>query len=147
MSKSLPRARALFQHTETTTASAAALWACWIDVYTWSEWAGWVGAATMDGPFEVGAHGRVCGATGYHTTFTVAALEAPHFQEFTVVVPGAHVHMSREIVDESEVTTFKHALWITGTFRWLWVRPLKRRSGELIESMKILAAYAESLHR
>ncbi len=145
--RSTARARTPLEHVETTRASAATLWSCWIDVGTWSEWAGWVGSATLEGPFEIGAHGRVGETTGYRTTFTVATLDAPYAQEFIVHIFGADVHMSREIVDESEVTTFKHSVWITGRLRRVWVRPLKRRGGELAESMRRLATYAESLHR
>lgn len=133
------------EHVETTTVSARALWACWSDVSTWSDWAAWVASATVEGPFQPGTCGQVTDRYGFRTTFTILEVDPRRSQELAVHLFGARAHMRREIVEESTVTTFKHAVWLEGPMSRLWTRPLKAREQELPESMRNLAKYAALL--
>ncbi len=141
-----PRATARgFEHVETTTCSVRALWACWTDVSTWSHWAAWVASATLQGPFQPGTRGLVTDQYGFRTTFTIIEIDPRRSQEFAVHLFGARVHMRREIVSESTVTTYKHGVHIEGPLWWVYARPLKRWKQELPESMRNLARYAASM--
>jgi len=101
----------------------------------------------LEGSFEVGATGRVVEKTGFHTTFTVIAADAPTYLEFAVRLPGVQVHMSRKIVEESSVTTFQHSLWLSGWLWWLWIHPLRRRRADMDAAVKNIATYAGAFHR
>lgn len=147
MSTSRPRTRTPVTEVEHTTASPEFLWACWTDVRNWSDWDPWVESAALEGSFKVGASGRVVEKSGYHTTFTVIAADAPRYLEFAVHLPGVQVHMSREIVEESAKTTFKHSIWLNGWLWWLWIHPLRRRRADMGEATKNIATYAGAFHR
>ncbi len=142
------RPSASLEHIDSTTGSPAALWACWVDVSTWSDWAGWVVSASADGPFEPGAKVAVVERYGRRTTFTITAVDPGRSNEITSRIPGAVVHMRREILSVTPRTTFKHSVWLEGPLARLWKGPLKARAqGTLAQSMRRLAIRAGSVHR
>ncbi|MGZ4498129.1 MAG: SRPBCC family protein [Nocardioides sp.] len=48
-----------YEHTATTTATPAAVYARWADVATWPTWDTSVLAASLEGPFEPGSRGSM----------------------------------------------------------------------------------------
>lgn len=142
------RTSARLEHTDSTTGSPTALWACWVDVSTWSDWAGWVVSASMDGPFQPGTTVTVVERYGRRTTFRITAVDPGCSNEITSRVLGAVVHMRREIVSLSPRTTFTHSVWLEGPLAMVWKGPLQARAREtLAQSMRRLAVRAGSVHR
>ncbi len=85
---------------------------------------------------------------GRRTTFTITALDPYVSHEFKVHIPGADVHMRREILEASHPTTFKHSVWLVGPLSGVWKRPLGARSrDELPQTMRRLANYTASVRR
>ncbi|MGC1206732.1 MAG: hypothetical protein WA880_02120 [Ornithinimicrobium sp.] len=144
----LTRTSTRFEHIDSTTGTPEALWACWTDVTTWSDWAGWVVSASIEGPFGPGTKGVVVQRDGRRSELLITAVTPLVSHEFTVHVPGADVHMRREILDASQRTTFKHSVWLEGPLAGLWTRPLSARARvELPETMRRLAAHTAAAYR
>ena len=48
-----------YEHSAEATATAEAIWSCYLDVATWPEWNAAVGNIELDGPFATGTIGRL----------------------------------------------------------------------------------------
>ena len=48
-----------YEHSETSTAPAAAIWPLWADTSRWPEWDAGVRSVVIDGPFAVGTSGTM----------------------------------------------------------------------------------------
>ncbi|MGB3764844.1 MAG: hypothetical protein WA966_16660 [Ornithinimicrobium sp.] len=145
---SRPKPSPRLEHIDSTTGSPDALWACWADVSTWSDWAGWVVSASLDGPFEPGSSVTVVERYGRRTTFLVTAVDPGRSNELQSKVPGAVVHMRREILSTTPRTTFKHSVWLEGPLATVWRGPLRARARDTLpQSMRRLAIRAGAVHR
>lgn len=60
----------MFEHTETTSASPAQLWAHYAEPATWPEWDHETAAVTVEGPLAVGTRGTLKPVKGPATPFT-----------------------------------------------------------------------------
>jgi ligand-binding SRPBCC domain-containing protein len=90
-----------FEHTETTTAPAEAVWALWADVERWLEWDTSLERIELTGPFEPGTTGTM-----------VLAGQPPIRFTLTAVRPGRGFTDETEIPDG--VLRFIHSLETTG---------------------------------
>jgi len=111
-----------FEHTETTSATPAQLWARYSKPETWPEWDHETAVATVQGPMAAGTHGTLKPVKGPTTPFT-----------FTEVTPGvgftdvSRLPFVRLIFDHHiEATTtgsrFTHRVTISGPLSPLFAR-------------------------
>ncbi len=93
----------LFEHSGTVTSSApaAAVWALWSDIATWSDWDPSVVAVSLDGPFEVGTTGTMTLAGPFDVPVSLEVVEpgARYLDQLTMgdlVIRIDHVVVDRE---------------------------------------------------
>lgn len=104
-----------FEHVETTTASAQALWAWWIDIPTWGDWSGWSRGTFVHEALALGSRGVVIDRFGRKASFTVTAFERFQSLDISFELPGAILMVRREITEQREgLTTFRHSAWVGG---------------------------------
>lgn len=134
-----------FEHSESTTAARAEVWRLWTDVSSWRQWDQGLNDATLDGEFVEGATGTIVPHSGPTTSFTITSLDPGNAYTFVTKLPGARLHVHREFID-GPTTTFRHTVWFTGPFAWLWGR-LAGRSfrRQLPPTMRIIAQRATQL--
>jgi len=101
-----------FEHTVTTTASPAAVWAKWSDPVDWPSWDEGLEKVTLDGEFAVGATGEL----------TVAG-RPPLAYVLTEVRPGEA--FTDETTMPGGVLRFSHRIEPAGDGRWLLTHRLE----------------------
>lgn len=94
-----------FEHTVTTTATPAAVWARWSDPTDWPSWDEGLAKVTLDGEFVVGARGEL----------TVAG-QPPLPYVLTEVRPGQA--FTDETAMPGGVLRFSHRIEPAGDGRW-----------------------------
>lgn len=70
-----PSGRTSYEHTADTSATAAQVWARYVDVATWSQWNAGVAAVSLDGPFAAGTTGTLTPPGGEPLPFRIVAAE------------------------------------------------------------------------
>jgi Polyketide cyclase / dehydrase and lipid transport len=134
-----------FQHTQTTTATPAQLWAHYTHPESWSEWDEGTEAAGVDGLFAVGAKGWLKPVGGPKTKFRLE--EVTEERSFTDVtrLPLGTLRFSHRIETAGEATTLVHRVEITGWLWPLWSRVIgKNVAAGLPAAMRRLAELAEA---
>jgi hypothetical protein len=101
-----------FAVTLATSASASEIWDVWTDVEGWPRW-DVVTAATLDGPFALGATGSVTNPDGSTAAFEVTAFEDGRSYELTFPLPDAELTIERTL-DAGLPVTFTHRVRIEG---------------------------------
>lgn len=107
-----PGANSDFAFTLPTSAPASDIWAVWTDVEGWPRW-DIVTAATIDGPFALGATGTVTNPDGSTAAFTVTALDDGRSYELTFPLPDAELTIERRLGAGTPVS-FTHRVRIVG---------------------------------
>lgn len=110
-----------FSHTETAEGPREAIWQLWTDPSTWENWDDGLKTASVNGKFAQGATGTITPLKGPDASFEVVSLEQGVRYEFVTKMPGARLHVHRELLD-GERTTFRHTVWFSGAMAWLWSR-------------------------
>jgi hypothetical protein len=64
-----------YEHSVTTTASPAEVWALWSDVGSWHRWDPAVERVALEGHFAEGAAGTICLAGGVEAPFVLEIVE------------------------------------------------------------------------
>lgn len=134
-----------FEHTETTTASPAELWARYAEPVRWPEWDDEISNVTMDGVMAAGARGTLKPAKGPATPFTFT--EVTPGIAFTDVsrLPLARLTFTHLIEPVGNGCRFTHGVRITGPLSPLFARVLGRRvATTLPAAMRKLAKLAEA---
>lgn len=133
-----------FQHTQTTTATPAQLWAHYTHPESWSEWDEGTEYARVDGVFAVGSTGTLKPVGGPKTTFRLEEVtEEVSFTDVTRL-PLAKLRFSHRIETAGEVATLVHRVEITGLLSPLFARVIgKNVAAGLPDAMRRLAELAE----
>ena len=84
-----------FAHTVRVQAAPDVVWALWTDVPSWPDWDVELDSAFLDGPFEVGARGRVTPVRGPSSSFRIAELEPGRAYTFETRLPLAVLRIRR----------------------------------------------------
>ncbi|MEM1116510.1 MAG: SRPBCC family protein [Bacteroidota bacterium] len=84
-----------FAHTVTTTAAPEAVWALWTDVAGWPAWDVALDSAALDGPFAVGARGRLVPASGPASAFEIEAVDVGRSYTFATRLPLGALRVRR----------------------------------------------------
>jgi Polyketide cyclase / dehydrase and lipid transport len=134
-----------FSHSIETTAPSNRVWKLWTDVSTWSKWDGGLKSALLDGPFAVGAVGKIVPLRGSIVPFTVTANTPNSSSTFVTKLPFAKLNIERSLVGlPNGGTRFTHTVTFTGPLREVWGFILGRGfRKELPLTMAKLAALAE----
>jgi len=134
-----------FEHTETTTATPAQLWARYADPPSWPEWDHEIAAVTVQGPMAVGTRGTLKPVKGPATTFTFS--EVSREVGFTDVsrLPLARLTFSHLIEPTATGCRFIHRVSISGPLSPLFARVIGRSvAAGLPVAMRELARLAET---
>lgn len=103
-----------FEHTETTTAPAAKVWALWADVSRWPDWDTSVASVTIDGPFAVGGTGTM--TIEGQPPISYELIEVTPGKSFTDVteIPGATLRFIHSVTEADGRTVVTHRVEIEG---------------------------------
>lgn len=134
-----------FEHTETTRATPAQLWAHYADPASWPDWDHATEAVTVEGPMAVDVRGTLKPVNGPATPFTFT--EVTPGVSFTDVsrLPLARLTFSHRIEPTGEGCRFTHRVVIRGMLSPLFALVIGRNvAAELPSSMRALARLAET---
>lgn len=133
-----------FEHTETTSATPAQLWARYTDPTRWPEWDHETERVTIDGPFAAGTTGTLKPVKGPKTKFRM--LEVTPFEGFSDVsrLPLALLTFTHRLQKAADGTRFTHAVSITGPLAPVFARVIGANiAAGLPAAMRRLAGLAE----
>jgi uncharacterized protein YndB with AHSA1/START domain len=103
-----------YEHSTTTTASAAAVWALWADTSTWPSWDEGMQNVTVDGDFAVGTSGTMTITGQPPIPFTLTEVEPNvRFADITEI-PGATLRFTHTLTPTGEGTEISHRVSIEG---------------------------------
>ncbi|GAA4546071.1 SRPBCC family protein [Amycolatopsis samaneae] len=102
-----------YEHSETTSAPAAAVWALWADTATWAEWDGSVTSVTMSGPFAVGTSGTMV-IDGRPVPFTLIEVEPGRGFTDETRLPDATLRFEHRLEDLDEGTRIHYRITVDG---------------------------------
>jgi len=133
-----------FEHTETTTATPAQVWARYAEPVTWPEWDPETAAVTLQGPFEAGTRGTLKPVKGPATRFTLTEV-TPHVG-FTDVsrLPLARLTFTHRIDPTPTGSRFTHHVTLHGPLSPLFARIIGKNIASLPAAMRALALLAET---
>ncbi|MGQ0837251.1 SRPBCC family protein [Actinokineospora sp.] len=134
-----------FEHTETTSASPAQLWARYAEPATWPEWDHETATVTVDGPMAVGTRGTLKPVRGPATPFVFT--EVTPAVGFTDVsrLPLARLTFSHVIEPTEAGSRFTHRVAISGLLGPVFARVIGRTiAAGLPTVMRELARLAEN---
>lgn len=135
-----------FEHTETTTATPAQVWACYRDTANWPAWDQDTAEVHLDGPFETGATATLRPAKGPKTTITFADVEPD--VGFTNVsrLPLARMSFGHRIEPTPTGCRFTHTVAISGPLSPLFGKVIgKGVAAGLPTAMRTLAQRATTV--
>ncbi|MEL6864908.1 MAG: SRPBCC family protein [Bacteroidota bacterium] len=133
-----------FQHSESTKAPAAAIWAIWIDIDRWPEWdRGLKKAQLKNGPFAEGAKGRLTPDKGPKAKFIITDVKEGQAYTLKTRIPFGWLIVRRYLKEEKDQRVFTHEVEFTGLFKKLFARQLGKRYQkmlpEVLQKIKELA--------
>ena len=134
-----------FEHSETTSATPAQIWARYVEPSTWPQWDHETATVTIEGPFAVGTRGRLKPVKGPAAPF--AFTEVTPEVSFTDVsrLPLARLTFSHLIEPIPTGSRFTHRIEITGPLSPLFARVIGSNiAASLPTAMKQLARLAET---
>ncbi|MBA3369429.1 MAG: SRPBCC family protein [Geodermatophilaceae bacterium] len=134
-----------FEHTETTSATPAQLWARYADPITWAEWDHEIAVVTVQGPMAPGSCGTLKPVKGPPTRFRFT--EVIPEVGFTDVsrLPFARMTFAHLIEAIPGGSRFLHRVTITGPLSPLFARVIGTKVAHgLPVAMQALARLAES---
>lgn len=135
-----------FEHTETTSARPAQLWARYAEPETWPEWDHQVARVTVQGPLAVGGRGTLHPVKGPATgfLFTEVTPEVSFTDESRL--PLARLRFTHRIEPTSVGSRFTHSVTISGPLAPLFARVIGRGVvAGLPAAMQALARRAEAM--
>lgn len=134
-----------FEHTETTSATPAQLWARYAEPATWPEWDHETASVTVEGPMAVGTRGKLKPVKGPAASFIFTEV-APEVG-FTDVsrLPLARLTLAHHIEPTDTGSRFTHCVTITGPLAPLFARVIGTTiAAGLPTAMRALGRLAEA---
>lgn len=103
-----------YEHSATTTAPAAAVWALWSDTTTWPSWDAGMENVSVDGDFTVGTSGTMTITGQPPIPFTLTEVEPNvRFADVTEI-PGATLRFTHTLTPTGAGTEISHRVTIEG---------------------------------
>lgn len=134
------------EHTETTDASPAQVWARYADPRTWAEWDSAIERVTFTGPFEVGARGTLTPVGGPTTRFTLTRISPGAGFTDVARLPLARLSFDHRIEPDGAGSRLTHTVTITGLLSPVFARVIGRGVvRELPGAMQALARLARTV--
>lgn len=133
-----------FEHTETTRADPAQVWALYREPTRWPEWDHELAAVVADSPMILGAGGTLRPVRGPAVRFTVTELtEGVSFTD-VARLPLARMTFAHHLAPTGSGTTLTHSVTITGPLSALFASLIGQQvAAELPAAMRSLARLAE----
>ncbi|MEV6626142.1 SRPBCC family protein [Amycolatopsis sp. NPDC051106] len=103
-----------YEHSETSTAPADAIWPLWADTARWPEWDAGVRSVVLEGPFAVGTAGTMTMDGMPPIPFTLTEVtEGRSFTDETRL-PDAHLRFEHVLTDVEGGTRITYRVTIDG---------------------------------
>ncbi|MDQ1708753.1 MAG: hypothetical protein QOG49_138 [Frankiaceae bacterium] len=134
-----------FEHTESTTATAAQIWALYADPTRWPEWDEGLTRVSIDGPFAAGTTGTIKPTGG--PTFRYVLAEVTPLRSFADVtrLPLAGLRFTHEITPTAAGHDVTQRVDFEGPLGWLFAKMMGRSlTVDMPETMRRLLRRAES---
>lgn len=109
-----------FRHTLETSASPEKIWAIWTDVEHWSIWDTELRDAHLNGPFELGAIGKLTPKRGRASTFRISQFNSGNSYTFTLRLPLCNLNVHRYLVSRVGRTYFTHEVSFRGLLAFIF---------------------------
>lgn len=135
----------MFEHTETTNATPAGLWAHYADPTRWPEWDHETAVVTIEGPMAVGTRGTLKPVKGPAAPFTFTEVDPE--VGFTNVsrLPLARLTFSHRIEPTATGCRFTHRVTLRGPLSPLFAHLIGSSvAAGLPTAMRALARLAET---
>lgn len=134
-----------FEHSETTRATPAQLWARYAEPMTWPEWDHETAQVTVEGSMEVGTRGTLKPVKGPVTNFVFTEVSPEVGFSDVCRLPLARLTFAHRIETTAAGSRFTHRVTITGPLSPLFARVIgKNVAAGLPAAMQSLARLAES---
>lgn len=88
-----------YEHSVVIEAPREAIWSLYMDVASWPDWDAGIQAATLDGPFAVGAPGQLEAVGQPSTPFRLTEVQADELFVNETDIPGAVLRFSHRLQD------------------------------------------------
>lgn len=133
-----------FAHTDSTHATADKIWKVWTDVPNWKQWDKGLREASLEGPFVLGAKGRLTPDKGPASSFVISELIPGKGYTFKTRIPLGWIIVRRTLEVREEKTFFRHEVRFTGPFKVLLGRSAGRRYRAMLpETLSAIKHIAE----
>ena len=133
-----------YEHTETTRATPAQLWARYAEPATWPEWDAETAWVTVEGPVAVGSRGTLKPVHGPATRFTFTEVSPEVGFADVTRLPLARLAFTHRIEPLGTGSRFTHGVTISGPLAPLFARVVgKGIAAGLPSAMRALAQLAE----
>ncbi|NEQ46569.1 MAG: polyketide cyclase [Leptolyngbya sp. SIOISBB] len=109
-----------FRHTVETFATPEKIWAIWTDVEHWPRWDTELQEAFLNGPFELGAMGKLTPKRGRVSTFRISQFNLGTSYTFTVRLPLCTLNVHRYLVSRAGTTYFTHEVSFRGLLAFIF---------------------------
>lgn len=119
----------------------------WSEVDKWHLWDPDTKKALLNGPFEVGAKGRIVPSKGMGVPMVVT--ERTEGRSFTVegYIPLFRMHFEHTVIPISNGSEVTHRVWFSGLFAFLFGPNVAKQVRQgLPRTMQSLKLYAEQRH-
>lgn len=121
-----------FAHTETTTAEASRIWEIWTKVDQWYTWDTGLKSAQLNGPFVLGAKGKLKPDKGPSARFKIVALDPGKSYTFKTKLPFGGLFVKRTLETTDKGTLFTHEVWFEGLTKNVFARKFGPRYQEML---------------
>ncbi|MEV4598978.1 SRPBCC family protein [Amycolatopsis sp. NPDC049253] len=103
-----------YEHTETTTAPASAIWPLWTDTSRWPEWDASLREVALDGPFEAGTSGTMTMPDLPPIPFTLTAVDYGRGFTDETRLPDATLVFDHRLEDAEDGTRIVYRVTVDG---------------------------------
>lgn len=124
-----------FRHTLETSASPEKIWTIWTDVAHWSRWDTELRDAYLNGPFELGAVGKLTPKRGRVSTFRISQFNSGSSYTFTLRLPFCRLNVHRYLVSRADRTYFTHEVSFRGLLTFIFGLLLGRQFQTVLPSV------------
>ena len=108
-------ANARFGQTLETSASPEMIWTIWTNVQAWPTWDTELEYAKLEGPFVLGAKGKLKAKGNQEAEFVITALEPGRSYTFSTILPmNSSLNVQRSLEQTGTQTSFTHLVTFEG---------------------------------
>ena len=124
-----------FSHSLVTAAPPEKIWSLWTDVANWNKWDDGLKTASLTGPFQAGAKGRLIPDKGPASRFRITDLIPQTSYTFKTKLPLGALYVKRTLSPEGNGTRFTHEIWFTGLSKGIFGKVLGKKYRRILPSV------------